>query len=164
VSFDLESGNRIPKAAERQARSVADLREAGIGVRRVLLAHDGSRASRDVFEWLFTMLASDVALDIVPASPADASLSGAHGTIEMDQQWAEQLGRALAIVATDPQSGPEIVRLTTEGRYDAIVLPAPSAGWVPAEAADDWRNYVMQHAPCSVFVAAHPAIPREIVA
>jgi amino acid transporter len=164
VSFDLEGGNRIPKAAERQARSVADLREAGIGVRRVLLTHDGSRASRDVFEWLFTMLAADVDLDIVPVTPADASLNGAHGTIEMDRQWAEQLGRTLKILAPEPQPGPDVVRLATEGRYGAIVLPARSAGWMPAEAADDWRNYVMRHAPCSVFVAAHPSIPREIVA
>ncbi|HEX5472772.1 MAG TPA: APC family permease, partial [Lacipirellulaceae bacterium] len=40
LTFDLDGGNRIPKAVERQARSIADLRAAGIGVRRVLLVHD----------------------------------------------------------------------------------------------------------------------------
>jgi hypothetical protein len=30
-------------------------------------------------------------------------------------------------------------------------------------AADDWVNYVRQYAPCSVFLAAHPVIPREVV-
>jgi hypothetical protein len=54
LTFDLHGGNRIPKAAERQARSVAELRAAGIGVRRVLLAHDGSAASRDVFAQLLS--------------------------------------------------------------------------------------------------------------
>ena len=56
LTFDLDGGNRIPKAAERQARSVAELRAAGIGVRRMLLVHDGTRASSDVFEWLLTMV------------------------------------------------------------------------------------------------------------
>ncbi len=69
VSFDLEGGNRIPKAAERQARSVAELRAAGIGVRRVLLAHDGTPSSHDVFEWLLTMLSPEVDLDLVAVTP-----------------------------------------------------------------------------------------------
>ncbi len=56
VTFDLDGGNRIPKAAERLARSVDELRAAGIGVRKVLMAHDGTLTSHDVFEWLLTML------------------------------------------------------------------------------------------------------------
>src|SRR5439155_24053991 len=32
VHFDLGGGNRIPKISERQARSVAELRAAGVGV------------------------------------------------------------------------------------------------------------------------------------
>ena len=31
VHFDLDGGNRIPRIGERQARSVAELRAAGIG-------------------------------------------------------------------------------------------------------------------------------------
>jgi hypothetical protein len=163
VSFDLEGGNRIPKAAERQARSVADLRAAGVGVSRVLLAHDGTRASRDVFEWLFTMLAPDVGLDIVPVPAAEASISEARDAVEADRQRAEQLGRTLQVLATEPQSGPDIVRLAGEGSYDAIVLPALAEASTAGAAADDWRNYVLQNAACGVFIAAHPAIPREIV-
>ena len=60
VSFDLDGGNRIPRAAERLARSVDELRAAGIGVRKVLLVHDGSLISHDVFEWLLTMLLPEV--------------------------------------------------------------------------------------------------------
>src|SRR5262249_39803582 len=40
VYFDLGGGSRIPKISERKARSVAELRAAGVGVDRVLLAHD----------------------------------------------------------------------------------------------------------------------------
>jgi hypothetical protein len=163
VSFDLEGGNRIPKAAERRARSVADLRAAGVGVSRVVLAHDGSRVSRDVFEWLFTMLAADVDLDIVPVPAEEPATGEGRDAVEADQQRAEQLGRTLKVLATEPQSGPDIVRLASEGRYDAIVLPAPAEAAASGMATDDWRNYVLQNAGCGVFIATHPAIPREIV-
>ena len=43
LSFDLGGGNRIPKISERKARSVAELRAAGVGVDRVLLICDGRR-------------------------------------------------------------------------------------------------------------------------
>jgi nucleotide-binding universal stress UspA family protein len=165
VTLDLDGGSRIPKVAERQARSVADLRAAGIGVRRVLLAHDGTRASRDIFEWLFTMLAPEVDLDIVPVPPSDPTSGNEQESIQMDRQWAEHLGRTVNLLAAEFQSGPEIVRLVGQGRYDAIVVPArlaPLASSNPA--VDDWVTYVLQHAPCSVFIAAHPAIPREVVA
>ena len=49
VYFDLDGGNRIPKFGERRARSVADLRAAGIGVAKVLLVHDGTPASERSF-------------------------------------------------------------------------------------------------------------------
>ena len=164
LTFDLDGGNRIPKAVERRARSVAELREAGIGVRRVLLVHDGTRASSDVFEWLITMLSSSVELDVVRASPLEPTLANGHDTLEKDKQWAEQLGRALKVLAEDRQAGPEIVQISRDGGYDAIVLPALSASETPfAAVAADWPIYVLLHARCSVFIAVHPTIPREIV-
>src|SRR5207302_8440318 len=42
VHFDLAGGSRIPKIGERKARSVQELREAGVGVDRVLLSHDNT--------------------------------------------------------------------------------------------------------------------------
>jgi amino acid transporter len=164
LTFDLDGGNRIPRAAERRARSVAELREAGIGIRRTLLVHDGTRASSDVFEWLLTMVSSSVELDVVRALPLKTALVNGQDTTEKDRQWAEQLGRSVRLLADTPQSGSEIVRLSREGVYDAIVLPAMSASATPfGTAADDWPIYVLQHAPCSVFIAVHPAIPREAV-
>src|SRR5262249_8630006 len=50
VYLDLGGGNRIPKISERRARSVAELRAAGVGVNRVLLAHDGSPGNSDLFQ------------------------------------------------------------------------------------------------------------------
>ena len=164
VTFDLDGGNRIPKAAERQARSVAELRAAGLGVRRVLLVHDGTRISSDVFEWLLTMLSTGVELDVVRASPLEPTLMNGHDALDKDRQWAERLGRTLKVLADEPQTGSEIVRMSREGSYDAIVLPAASASWTPSgAAAEDWMSFVLHHAPCSVFIAVHPTIPREVV-
>jgi hypothetical protein len=164
LTFDLDGGNRIPKAVERKARSVAELREAGIGVRRVLLVHDGTQVSSDVFQWMITMLSSSIELDIVRAPAFEPALSNGHNTLAKDREWAEQLGRPLTVLATDPQTGPDIVRLSREGNHDAIVMPAASSSWPPATPqADDWMAYVVSHAPCSTFIAVHPAIPREVV-
>src|SRR5438309_4848201 len=48
--LDLGGGNRIPKISERKARSVAELRAAGVGVDRVLLVYDGSAGGSDLFQ------------------------------------------------------------------------------------------------------------------
>src|SRR5207244_236602 len=69
VYLDLGGGNRIPKISERKARSVAELRAAGVGVDRVLLTHDGSPASSDLFQAVLTMLDANVHLSLVPVVP-----------------------------------------------------------------------------------------------
>jgi amino acid transporter/nucleotide-binding universal stress UspA family protein len=164
LTFDLHEGNRIPKTAERKAKTVADLRAAGIGTRSVLLAHDGTTGSHDIFDWVLTMIASDVALDLVPVAPSEINPLTARDTMQKDQQRAAQLGHSVSLLATTPQTGPEIVRLAAAGGYDIIVLPLPTTNRTPLTSGDDWLNYIRQHAPCSVFLASHPVIPREAVA
>src|SRR5262249_28708787 len=165
VSFDLEGGNRIPKAAERQARSAAELRAAGIGVRRVLMAHDGAQTSRDVFEWLLTMLAPDVDLDLVAVAPHSPLPVNGQTGLEKDEQRAVQLGRKLKILDSHPQGGVDIVRLARDGHYNVIVIPWSEEVRLHAEGdADDWAYFVLQNAPCSVFLASHPVVPKEVVA
>ncbi|MGD9633641.1 MAG: APC family permease [Pirellulales bacterium] len=165
ITFDLHGGNRIPRAAERQAKTAADLRAAGIGIRRVLLVHDGTLASHDVFEWLITMVASDVQLDMVPVRSEAVLPTVEHDAIHDDQQRASKLGRAVRLLSEQPQSGADIVRLAREGVYDVLVLPWPDVA-SSAEHADasEWIDFVRRNSPCSVFLAAHPVIPREVVA
>ena len=98
VTFDLDGGNRIPRAAERLARTVEDLRAAGIGIRRVLMLHDQSLNSHDVFEWLLTMLLPEVDLDFAIVDSAGFELVDGHHTIERDTQQAERLGRQVKIL------------------------------------------------------------------
>lgn len=160
VTFDLDGGNRIPKVAEREARSVDDLREAGIGIGRLLFAHDGTVASHDVFEWLLTMLADEVDLGLVPIASAEALPQGEMPTIEQDRQRAEQLGRPVQALSNQPLSGEQIIDAINAGEYDAIVLPSVSSA---ESAAGNVTDYVLKHAPCGVFLAFHPAIPRQVV-
>ena len=163
LTFDIHGGNRIPKFAERQSKTVADLRDAGIGIRRVLLVHDGTPRSHDVFEWMLTMIAPDVHLDLVPAALHDWASHNVHDPMQLDQRQAVQLGRSVQVLADEPQGGPDIVRLAREGNYDVLVLPWPDVAWTPAvaEVVDDWINYVRQYAPCNVLLAAHPVIPAR---
>ncbi len=164
VTFDLDGGNRIPKHVERQARSVAELRDAGVGVRRLVFVHDGTRQSSDVFEWLLTMVSSGVQLDVVRAAPLEPTLANCSEVVDKDRDWAEKLGRKLNTIAAELQTGPDIVRITRQLEYDAIVLPAPSASWkFSGPNAEDWMSYVLANAPCGVFIAVHPSIPREVV-
>ena len=163
LTFDLDGGSRIPKAVERQARSIADLRAAGIGIRRVLLVHDGTRSSSDVFEWMLTMVSSSTTLDVIRAHAIDLTAANGQEVFAKDRQWAQQLGRPVAAISDQPQDGPEIVRISREGNYDVAVLPAPSTTWAPSNEDVDWMSYVVHHAPCNVFIAVHPKIPREVV-
>jgi nucleotide-binding universal stress UspA family protein len=159
LTFDLHEGNRIPTAAERRAKTAADLRAAGIGVARVLMAHDGSAASHDIFEWLVTMLSTGVTLDAAPVPPLESERNGDTDAMQKDQQRAAQLGRSVKLLAASPQSPAEFVQLAAAGDYDLIVLP-----WPGADEAEKWIEEVRQNAPCNVFLAAHALIPREVLA
>src|SRR5207302_10836946 len=94
VHFDLAGGSRIPKIGERKARSVKELREAGVGVDRVLLIHENSPESSDLFQAVLTMLDPKVALGVVSLAAAQAN---GTGTLEPDIQRAGQLGREVTV-------------------------------------------------------------------
>src|SRR5207248_222472 len=78
VYLDLAGGNRIPKISERQARSVAELRAAGVGIDQVLLVHAGNQASSDLFQGVLTMLDPQVVLALVPLVPPGAEPYNGH--------------------------------------------------------------------------------------
>jgi amino acid transporter len=161
VTLDLDGGNRIPKAIERSARSVTELRHSAHGIQRVLQVHDGTQASSDVFEWLLTMLSESIRHDVVRALSDDHSANNGQDTLPKDRHFAKQLGRGVHLICDDTKTGPEIVDLSRSGNYDAIVLPAPSA-WPTNTVPEGWLPYVIRHASCRVFVAIHPTIPRKI--
>jgi amino acid transporter/nucleotide-binding universal stress UspA family protein len=159
VYLDLGGGNRIPKQGERRARSVAELRAIGVGVDHVFLIHDGTRASRDLFLSLLTMLDPDVALTIVALKTEGHDADG----LAEERVQAEQLKRAVDIRSVNGKPGPEIVRLAREGQSDVIAFAKPPDAPIDeALAADTWEGYVIRHAPCQVLVATPPVPPEEL--
>jgi amino acid transporter/nucleotide-binding universal stress UspA family protein len=162
--LDLAGGNRIPKVSER-ARTIAELRAAGVGVDRVLLVHDGSPGSSDLFQGVLTMLDPEVVLGLVSVVPPGSDPYNGPAVVHQDEERAEKLGRPLQRYETKGPHGPEIVRLAREGHYDLIILAAPPEQAVLPRSVplDERTDYVIRHAHCRVQLALAPGIPTEVV-
>jgi amino acid transporter len=164
VYLDIAGGSRIPKISERSARSVAELRAAGVGVDRVLLLHDGSSGNSDLFQAVVTMLDPLVVLGVVPISPNGAEAPGGNGVVHQDEERARKLGRGLTVLNLAKTDGPTIVEKLRQDQYDLVILPlsdeSPSS---IAGAIDERAKYILRHAHCRVFLASAPGIPQEVV-
>jgi nucleotide-binding universal stress UspA family protein len=162
--FDVEGGNRIPKFGERHARTVADLRAAGLGVHKVLLIHDATSVSSDLFFWVLTMLDSKVELDVASVPPFEESAVAGNGVLQKDQERARSLGREMHVLSLTGSYGPTLVKLARDGHYELIIVPLPQERPIDkGRICDPEMNYVLSHAHCPVFLAAHPVIPAEVV-
>ena len=164
IYLDLAGGNRIPKISERKARSVAELRAAGVGVDRVLLIHDGSPSSSDLYHGVLTMLDPEVVLGIVPMVPPGVEPLNGHSVVHQDEERAEQIGRPLQMIQLAEPSGPAIVERARKDQYDLIIVPlSAEAPADPLGTLDERSDYIIRHAHCRVFLAAVPVIPTEVV-
>ncbi len=161
VYLDLSGGNRIPKITDRQARSVAELRAAGVGVDRVLLVHDGTQNGSDLFQTVLTMLDPQVVLDLVLVGPAGAAADG-NGALARDRTLATKLGREMEVHPAAGQAGAEVVRLAREGRYDLVILALQGGPDPQASAWQGLTQHVLHNASCRVFLASQPAIPQQV--
>jgi nucleotide-binding universal stress UspA family protein len=161
VYLDLGGGNRIPKISERQARSVAELRSAGVGVSHVLMVHYDTPESSDLFEAALTMLDPQVALTLVSVTAKDAPKSE-PGWMLQDLERARQLRREVEIQRL-PAGNPAvaIVQLAAEEHYGLVLI-----GFTPASASYETppldTDYVVCHAPCRVCLVSPPAIPQGV--
>ncbi len=163
VHLDLAGGNRVPKISERQARSVAELRAAGVGVNRVLLVHDGTSTSHDLFQAVLTMLDPLVTLGIAVVPAAGLTAGEIEQAIRADEARAKQLGRQLNVSVVAGEPGHEIARMARDGHYDLIVAPLPEQ-FIDAISREKnpWLDYLLEHAHCPVSLTAPPAIPTEV--
>ena len=161
VHFDLGGGNRIPKIGERRARSVAELRAAGVGVDRVLLISQETPDSVDLFEGVLTMLDPAVQLGLVIPPEAKTHVGDGQDILHVAEERSKQIGRDVAILSIKGETGPEIVRLAREGGYDLIVMAPPddlfAGGPLPLA---PWMEHVIRNAHCRVFVASTVALPQ----
>ncbi len=164
IYLDLAGGNRIPKISERKARSVAELRAAGVGIDRVLLIHDGSPMNSDLFQGVLTMLDPLVVLGIVPVVPPGSEPLNGHGIVHQDEERADQLGRALEVIQLPIPDGRAIVDRASKDQYDLIILPlSDESPNNPLGKLDERADYIIRHAHCPIFLATHPVIPQEVV-
>jgi len=160
LTFDLAGGNRIPKIGERKARSIAELRAAGVGVSHVLVAHYETAQSSDLFAAALTMLDPDVALTVVPIPDRSRPRNGAT-FLQHDLDRAQQLKREVEVRQL-PEGEPaeQIVSLARELGCGLIVLGLledPPPGEQPLV---DVRALV-RIAPCPVCLFSAPALPEE---
>lgn len=160
VYLDIAGGCRIPKISERQARSVAELRAAGVGVNRVLMYHDGTTAGSDLFRAVLTMLDPQVGLDLAirPATSSDSS-----PIIPQDLLQAEQLDRHIGEQPLAGDLGPTLVELCNSGGYDLLVLAAPAPGAENGAYATQ-VEFVQKNTRKPLFLAKMPEIPTEAAA
>jgi nucleotide-binding universal stress UspA family protein len=162
VTFDLEGGNRIPKLGELKARSVAELREAGIGVDRVLLVHENTPAGSDLFEAVLTMLDPQVALDLIVVDSEPGQPAG-HEFVHNDLEQAKRLRRKVTTHELKQEPGAEIVRLATEQHCDLIILPIARSLVDPTRLSrPSWVDHVLKHASCRVHLATPPSLPEGL--
>jgi nucleotide-binding universal stress UspA family protein len=157
--FDLAGGNRIPKIGERQARTVAELREAGVGVRNILLAHYNTSASSDLFAAALTMLDPEVPLTVAPLRKSE-NRPGETDWLEHDLQRAKQLKRDVEIVAaSEGEPAKQLVALIRKLDCDLLIVgeeETPSG----EPAILDYKA-LARSSPCPVCLVTLPVIPHE---
>jgi amino acid transporter len=161
LHFDLGGGNRIPRAGEMKARSVAELRQAGIGVDRVLLAHEDTRAGLDLYHSILTTLDPEVALKVIVFPPQHDTPEAA--AVETITEQAQQVARQVAVEPLSAPDGARIVQAAKDGAFDLIVLPLPDE-MDRARPLDlpEWMRHVLQNARCRVMLVANPVLPKEL--
>jgi amino acid transporter len=158
---DLNGGSRIPRISDRKARSVAELRAAGVGVDRVLLVHYDTPEGHDLFEAVLTMLDPQVGLTVANIRP-EGQTNGS-GVWQSDLERTTHLHRDVETLKLTGDFGPEIVRIARENKQDLIIVPLPAEqAAVEAVASDGPIQHILRHAPCRVFLAAPPIVPEEL--
>lgn len=163
VHFDLGGGSHIPKMGEVQARSVAELRAAGVGVDRVLFVPQEDSDGIDLFQAVLTMLDPEVNLGVVV--PTAALENGPAPMVQSIQEQSERLDREVALHPHGADRGADIVRLAREGRYDLIILTLDAEDHAGQQiTVEPWMDHVLRHAHCRVMLTAAPVVPQEVAA
>jgi amino acid transporter/nucleotide-binding universal stress UspA family protein len=161
--FDLAGGNRIPRLGERRARSVAELREAGIGIRHVLLLHDRTSVGSDLFANVLTMLDPQVALSVVPLPHTAAPLpEGVAETdwLEQDLLRAKQLRRDVSLSEFPPgETAVQVAELAEKLECNLIVVGRPEGSELQTPLDTE---AIIREAHCAVCVVVPPPIPQDV--
>ena len=154
VYLDMGGGSRIPKISERKARNVAELRAAGVGVKRVLLHHDGTAHGSDLFRLVLTMLDPQVPLDFAVTEEVTPAL-------QQDLAQAVQLDREIRTELMRGELGLALAAAAQQREYDLIIVASPDPTAEGATSMQKQIELLLQQARCPVFVARMPDVPRD---
>ena len=149
---DLAGGSRIPKMKEPKANSLEELRAASKGVNLVLMLHDGTQASSDLFQSLLMMLDPHVGFQVIEA------IGGANGRLDGDIREARRLGRVAKLVVLPGTKGfvDELIRVIRDFDVDVVISRMPLATLTGrnGETISSWSKQVLSQTNCQVFFAA----------
>ncbi|MEN6449086.1 MAG: amino acid permease [Thermoguttaceae bacterium] len=159
--FDIAGGNRIPKIGERQARSVAELRSAGVGVSHVMLMHDDTLASSDLFAVALTTIDPEVALTVVHV-PTGGTTMARSERLQQDLSRAEQLHREVEVCQLPPgDPADQLAALARQLGCGLLILRRGNGSGESAPPPID-PHAIMRKSPCPVCFVEVPSIPDEV--
>jgi nucleotide-binding universal stress UspA family protein len=163
IKLDIAGGSQIPRVFDRTApeQILTDLRESWRGVKRLLLAYDGSPLSCDFLDTVLSFLDPAIAVTLIdvaePSAPGNATALEANEIVQLGLTRARELGREVEMLVATGDPGPQIVQAATDGKFDAIFMSLRGEyrkrdTMVMAPTT----SYVLQHAPCRVILGFPP--------
>jgi nucleotide-binding universal stress UspA family protein len=162
IKLDIAGGSQIPRVFDRTGpeQILTDLRESWRGVKRLLLAYDGSPLSCDFLDTVLSFLDPAIAVTLIDVaeSPAPGTApSDAKEVVQIGLTRAHELGRQVETLVASGDPGPQIVQAATDGKFDAIFMSLRGEyrkrdTMVMAPTT----SYVLQHAPCRVILGFPP--------
>ncbi len=160
LHFDLGGGNRIPRQGEAKARSIADLRQAGVGADRVILVQPDTKNGLDLFQSILTALDPMVKLDVLVMPADEHEPASVQKAIEFQTQ---QVNRKLTMEILSGSLGESIVQYSRKVGADIIVVPiSDDIDRAKPLALPGWVVYVLQNARCRVMLVANPMLPKDL--
>ena len=150
VRFDLAGGTNIPRAGETHARSIAELRQAGIGIERVLLAIEDTPNAIDFFRSSLTMIDPEMNLTLALDLPREDK--------EQIAGLLHQVNREALIVDWPKDRAEGLRALVREHHIGALMIQRPPQdGEVAA-----WHTALLKETPCLVLDSIPQSVPRDL--
>jgi amino acid transporter len=162
--LDIAGGSQIPRARDLEltrAHVLAELRESWRGVKRLLLAYDGSPLSADFLDTVLSFLDPEITVTLIDVAEGAAEGDGApdesREIVARGIERALELGRSVDAVVAAGDPGPAIVKAATEGNFDAIFMSLRGEYRKrDTMVLAPTTSYVLAHAPCRVILGFPP--------
>ena len=170
IRLDIAGGSQIPRPGERAPESeqtLAELRASWRGVKKLLLAYDGSALSADFLDTVLSFLDPQIEVTLIDViERGDRSgvhaPDSAHRLVQQGVERAAELGRSVEFRVVTGEPGPEIVKAAAEGGFDAIFMSLRGEyRTLDTMLLATNTRYVLQNAPCRVILGFAPkSIPQ----